>query len=211
MPKPALFQPNKVLDTLCNSELITERTIEVNDSLKQYEKDFRFCFVNTMHMYLRIPVSLFKLYTQEFNRKMTVVNFVLPKALLTENVVFPPDTIPPKPGWSRYVQGIPHEQYKPFMDWLVNTKMLARDVSNAKILFECCVETATIRDPVKLQQMREVGLKEFVDIDFYLPASLGSRLYLNSKNGPPFTCIYTARSSPGTGDLTEIFNKLNAE
>lgn len=211
MTKAHIFQPDKVLTTLGDNDLVVEKHIKVTDNLKQYEQDYTFFFVNTMHMYLRIPISLFKLYTREFNRKITVTNFELPQSILTENIEFHKDMVPPAPGWSRYVQGMSVADYTAFSNWLTSTKWMSHDTDNRRILFECCRETAHIRDPVKLQTFQAVGIKEFVDIDFFLPASLGSRLYLNTKNGPPFTCVYVTRSSPGNGDLTEIFNKIKSE
>jgi len=210
MSNTPLFQPSKVL-WAPNHELIKETNIVVTDSLKKYEKDYAFFFVNTMHMYIRIPVSLLELYAKQFNRPVTVTNFELPEPILTENVEFPKDTKPPEPGWSRYIQGMPHAEYKLFIDWIINTKWLSCLKDNGRILFECCRETVQVRDPVKLQLQKFVDIKDFVNIDFYLPASLGSRLFLNTKNGPPFTCVYTVRSSPSNGDLSDLTEKLKNE
>jgi hypothetical protein len=203
------FQAARVLIPT-SSELIAQATVQPISDLISYAKDYHFAFVNTLHMYLRIPVNLFELYVSEFNRSLQVLNFELPQPLLVEDLQIPEGFIPPEPGWSRYLQGIPHEQWQGFRDWLVNAKWMGQTQDGKKVLYGCEEEEIQVRDPVKLQTMQVVGIKEFVNISFFLPSNSGSKLYLNIKNGPPFHCVYVARSGPGAGEALALFKKIGA-
>jgi len=139
---------------------------------------------------------------------LRVINFVLPGPLLVEDVHIPEGYIPPEPGWSRYLQGIPHEQWTGFKNWLLNSKWMAQTKNGDKILYGCEETAVAVRDPVKLQTMQIVGIKEFINISFFLPANITSKLYLNVKNGPPFHCVYVARNGPGGGEALELFKRL---
>jgi hypothetical protein len=202
-----LFQPSKALIPSSGS-LIAQATVSPKSDLMSYAKDYHFVFVNTLHMYLRIPINLFELYTTEFNRPMQVMNFELPQPLLVEDLKVPEGFIPPEPGWSRYLQGVPHEQWPAFKNWLVNSKWMSRTEDGKKILYGCEEDEIQVRDPVKLQTMQVVGIKEFVNISFFLPCNSGAKLHLNTKNGPPFHCIYVARSGSGAGEALALFKKI---
>jgi hypothetical protein len=204
-----VFQPAKAL-TPNSSELIAQATTHPTSDLTSYAKDYHFVFVNTMHMYLRIPVNLYELYCSEFNKPLQVMNFVLPQPLLIEDIQIPAGFIPPEPGWSRYLQGVPHEQWPDFRNWLVSTKWMGRTDDGKNILYGCEEDEIQVRDPVKLQTMQVVGIKEFVNISFFLPSNSGAKLYLNVKNGPPFNCVYVARSGPGAGEAINLFKKIGA-
>lgn len=201
------FQPTKII-TPNGGDLIKETTIYLDKDLMTYQAEYHFAFVNTMHMYLRIPINLFELYANEFNLQVDVVNFVLPSPLLTEDVEAPKGFMPPEPGWSCYLQGLPHDQWQGFSEWLKNAKWMATDKEGNKILYGCEEEEVTVRDPVKLQSMQLVGLKDFVNISFFLPSNPAGKLYLNTKNGPPFHCIYVAKNSPGAGEALALFKKM---
>lgn len=202
-----IFQPAKTVAPVSGS-LISQETVFVNSELQSYAQDYHFTFVNTLHMYLRIPINLFELYTTEFNTPLKVINFVLPSPLLTEDVHIPEGYTIPEPGWSRYLQGLPHEQWPNFKNWLTNTKWMAQTKTGDKILYGCEEEEVTVRDPVKLQTLQIVGIKEFVNISFFLPSNNSGKLYLNVKNGPPFHCVYVARNGPGGGEALELFKRL---
>lgn len=189
-------------------DLIVEKTVEPTSEILSYAATYHFTFVNTMHMYLRIPINLFELYAQEHNRKLTVVNFQLPSSLLTEDVAIPQGFTPPAPGWSRYLHGIPHNEWQEFREWLVGAKWMAANKHGNKILYGCDQEDVLIRDPVKLQTMQIVGVKEFINVSFFLPSNQSGRLYLNTKNGPPFHCIYVAKNGPSAGEALTIFQKI---
>lgn len=202
-----LFQPAKVARPE-SGNLISQATVTLDKDLQSYAKDYHFTFVNTLHMYLRIPINLFELYTWEFNKKLQVLNFELPGPLLVEDVEIPAGFIPPDPGWSRYLHGIPHEQWEDFRNWLASSKWMSKTKDGTQILYGCEEELIQVRDPVKLQTMQVVGIKEFVSISFFMPANSNSKLYLNLKNGPPFHCVYVARNGPGGGEAMELFKKL---
>jgi hypothetical protein len=204
-----VFQPAKVV-VPTSGDLIAQATVKLEDNLQAYAEEYHFVFVNTLHMYLRIPINLFELYASEFNKPIQVMNFILPGPLLVEDVAIPAGFIPPEPGWSRYLQGIPHEQWPNFRDWLVNAKWMGQTDDGKKVLYGCEEEEIQVRDPVKLQTMQIVGIKEFVNISFFLPSNSGSKLYLNVKNGPPFNCVYVARSGPGAGEALALFKKIGA-
>jgi hypothetical protein len=202
-----IFQPAKIAQPNSGS-LISQATVSLDKDLQSYAKDYHFAFVNTLHMYLRIPINLFELYTSEFNTKLEILNFELPGPLLVEDVEIPAEFIPPEPGWSRYLHGIPHEQWDGFKNWLVNAKWMSKTKNGDQILYGCEEELVQVRDPVKLQTMQIVGIKEFVNISFFVPANSNSKLYINLKNGPPFNCVYVARNGPGGGEAMELFKKL---
>lgn len=204
-----VFQAAKALMP-SSSDLIAQATVQPRSDLTSYASEYHFVFVNTLHMYLRIPINLFELYVSEFNRPLQVMNFELPQPLLVEDLQVPPGFMPPEPGWSRYLQGIPHEQWPDFKNWLVNSKWMGRTEDGKKILYGCEEDLIQVRDPVKLQTMQIVGIKEFVNISFFLPSNSGSKLYLNVKNGPPFHCVYVARSGPGAGEALALFKKIGA-
>lgn len=206
-PQRPVFDPSIVTTVGACTDLLTESEARPVDALLPLTKDWQLLFVNTMHMYLRVPVSLFDLYTRQFNTKLTVAHFELPKPLLTEDVQMPTGVAPPEPGWSRYVQGIPKEQYPHFQQWMVASKWKSETADGRRMVFDCYKETVACRDPAKLQLLHPAGLKEFVNIDFYLPASPGSRLYLNARNGPPFSCVYVSRGGPGTGEIPSLLSK----
>lgn len=204
-----IFQPGKVLIP-GSGDLVTHFKVTPRKDLQSFSKDFHFVFLNTMHMYLRIPINLFELYASEFNEKMTIMNIELPGPLLVEDVHIPEGFIPPEPGWSRYLQGVPHEQWEGFRNWLLASKWMGHTKEGDKVLYGCEEEYVQVRDPVKLQTMQIVGIKEFVNISFFLPSNSGSKLYLNVKNGPPFQCVYVARSGPGAGEAIALFKKIGA-
>jgi hypothetical protein len=190
------------------SDSVSQETRPELQDLQSFAKDYSLFFVNTMHMYLRISVSLFELYARQFDTSLDVVHFELPQPLLEEDVRHPEGVKPPEPGWSRYVQGLPHDQWAGFRAWMESSRWLASDGKDGKILYGCTAEDVQVRDPVKLQRMQVVGIREFVDITFFLPHNQASRLYLNVKNGPPFSCIYVQKNSPGEGEAAELFKKL---
>jgi len=202
-----IFQPAKIAVPISN-DLISQATVYPNKELQSFAKDYHMVFVNTLHMYLRIPINLFELYVREFNTPLQVLNFILPGPLLVEDVEIPEGFIPPDPGWSRYLQGIPHEQWPGFRNWLVNAKWMSQTKNNEKIMYGCEEEEILVRDPVKLQTMQIVGIKEFVSISFFVPSNNISKLFVNTKNGPPFNCVYVARNGPGGGETIELFKKL---
>lgn len=203
-----IFSPAKAAETSKDTELVSEDAVAPRDELKSWSKDYELFFVNTMHMYLRIPVSLFELYAKQFNKKLHIMHFVLPGPILVEDVVAPAGFSEPEAGWSRYVQGLPKEEWPDFRDWMLNSKWMATNSKGNKILYSCESEEVLVRDPVKLQTMQVVGIKEFVPITFFLPSNPASKLYLNTKNGPPFHCVYVSRSSPGAGEAAALFQKL---
>jgi hypothetical protein len=203
-----IFSPAKAAKTSKNTELVFEDAIAPKDELKSWSKDYELFFVNTMHMYLRIPVSLFELYAKQFNKKLHIMHFVLPEPILVEDVVAPAGFNQPEAGWSRYVQGLPKEEWSDFRNWMLNSKWMAADSKGNKILYSCESEEVLMRDPVKLQTMQIVGIREFVSITFFLPSNPVSNLYLNTKNGPPFHCVYVSRSSSGPGEAASLFQKL---
>jgi len=176
--------------------------------LAGYAEEHALFFVNTMHMYLRISVSLFDLYARQFDTRLDVVHIELPQPLLDEDVRTPQGVKPPEPGWSRVIQALPHEQWTGFRQWMESSRWLASDGNGDKILYGCAAENVQVRDPVKLQRMQPVGIREFVDICFFLPHNQASRLYLNVKNGPPFSCVYVQKNSPGEGEAVELFKRL---
>jgi len=208
IPSDRIFSPAKAAETAKDTELVSEDAIAPKDELKSWSKDYELFFVNTMHMYLRIPVSLFEMYAKQFDKKLHIMHFVLPGSILVEDVVAPAGFSNPEPGWSRYVQGVPKNEWQHFHDWMINSKWMAKNSKGNKILYGCESQTVQVRDPVKLQTMQIVGIKEFVPITFFLPTNPASRLYLNIKNGPPFNCIYVSRNSPGAGEAAALFQKL---
>jgi hypothetical protein len=190
------------------SDVVSQVMRPCLQDLQSFTEDYSLFFVNTLHMYLRIPVSLFDLYARQFNTRLDVVHFELPQALLEEDVKHPAGVQPPEPGWSRYVQGLPHDQWGGFKEWMEASRWLASDGKDGKILYGCTSEKVSVRDPVKLQKMQVVGIREFVPITFFLPHNQASRLYINTKNGPPFSCVYVQKNSPGEGEAIELFKAL---
>ncbi len=202
------FAPATAAVASKKTELVTEDAVATQDELTSWAKDYELFFLNTMHMYLRIPVSLFELYAKEFNRPLKIMHFVLPQPLLVEDVLPPTGVSPPETGWSRYVHGMPKEDWPEFRDWMVNSKWLAKDSKGLKMLYGCEADHVQMRDPVKLQTMQIVHIREFVSLTFFMPSNTANRLYLNTKNGPPFSCIYVAKSSAGAGEAAALFRKM---
>jgi len=203
-----IFTPAKAASSPLSTELVQEDAVEPQDELQSWTKDYSLFFVNTLHMYLRIPISLFELYAKEFNKRLKIMHFVLPGPLLIEDVVTPGGFASPEAGWSRYLHGMPKEDWPDFKNWLSNSKWLAQNAAGEKILYGCEVEDVEVRDPVKLQTMQIVGIKEFVPITFFMPSNPSGRIYLNIKNGPPFKCIYINRNGAGAGEAAALFKKL---
>lgn len=203
-----VFTPAAAALTPLSTELVLEDAVAPKDELQSWTKDYNLFFVNTLHMYLRIPISLFELYAKEFNKQLKIMHFVLPEPLLLEDVSPPAGFAAPEPGWSRFLHGMPREDWPHFKSWLANSKWLAQNAEGEKILYGCEVEDIEVRDPVKLQSMQVVGIKEFVPMTFFMPSNLSGRLYLNQKNGPPFSCVYVARNGPGAGEAAALFKKL---
>jgi hypothetical protein len=190
------------------SDTVSQVMRSCHQDLQSFTEDYSLFFVNTMHMYLRISVSLFDLYARQFDTRLDVVHFELPQPLLEEDVKHPAGVKPPEPGWSRCVQGLPHDQWKGFRAWMESSRWLASDGKDGKVLYGCTAEEVQVRDPVKLQRMQVVGIREFVPITFFLPHNQASRLYVNTKNGPPFSCVYVQKNSPGEGEAIELFKAL---
>ena len=203
-----VFTPAKAAFGPLITDLVQEESVEPKYQLSSWAEDYALFFVNAMHMYLRIPVSLFELYAKQFNRKLNITHFTMPQPLLVEDVVMPKSFLPPEPGWSRYLHGMPKEQWQEFRDWMTSSKWMASDAKRNKVLYSCEAEDIKVRDPVKLQTMQVVGIKEFVPMTFFLPSNPAGRLYLNLKNGPPFSCVYVSRSSAGAGEAAALFQKM---
>lgn len=205
-----VFSPATAAISPLKTELVIEDAVAPKDELQSWTKDYELFFINTMHMYLRIPVSLFELYAKEFNKQLRVMHFVLPGPLLIEDVVTPENFSAPEPGWSRYLHGMPKEDWAGFKNWMQNSKWLATTKQGNKILYDCEVDEIQVRDPVKLQTLQVVGIKEFVPITFFMPGNPSGRLHVNLKNGPPFSCSFVSRSSAGAGEAAALFNKLRS-
>ena len=188
--------------------LVVEDAVALKDELQSWTKDYELFFINTMHMYLRIPISLFELYAKEFNKQLHVTHIVLPAPLLVEDVIHSSEFTPPEPGWSRYLHAIPKEEWAEFKTWMSNSKWLASTKNNSKVLYDCEIDEIQVRDPVKLQTLQIVGIKEFVKITFFMPANMSARLHVNLKNGPPFSCSYVSRNGAGAGEAAALFSKL---
>lgn len=203
-----VFSPATAALSPTKTDLVIEDAVAPQDELQSWTKDYNLFFINTMHMYLRIPVSLFELYAKEFNTQLKVMHFVLPGPLLVEDAVIPNGFNPPEPGWSRYLHGIPKEDWPNFKNWMQNAKWLSSMKDGSKILYACDAEDIQVRDPVKLQSLQVVGIKEFVPLTFFLPSNPSGKLCLNLKNGPPFSCTFVSRSSAGAGEAAALFNKL---
>mgnify|MGYP003336344216 CR=1 FL=1 len=203
-----VFTPATAASSPLSTELVIEDAVAPQDELQSWTKDYELFFLNTLHMYLRIPVSLFELYAKEFNKQIKIMHFVLPAPLLVEDVVTPEGFMPPEPGWSRYLHGMPKEDWPHFKEWLINAKWLSSNAQGTKVLYGCEATDVMVRDPVKLQTMQVVGIKEFVPITFFMPANMSGMVRLNIKNGPPFTCVYVNRSSAGAGEAAALFKKL---
>ena len=203
-----IFNPAIAAHDLKRTELVIEDSIEPKEDLQSYVNDYELFFINTMHMYLRIPTSLFELYAKEFNKQLRIMHFTLPKPLLVEDVLAPTGFNPPEPGWSRYIHGIHKEDWHHFKDWMLNAKWISSNSNNERILYGCEAEDVLVRDIVKLQTMKLVGIKEFIPMTFFMPSNTSGRLYLNTKNGPPFSCVYVARSSSGAGEAHALFAKI---
>jgi hypothetical protein len=207
-PTNRVFTPAKAASSPLSTELVQEDAVAPQDELQSWTKDYSLFFVNTLHMYLRIPISLFELYAKEFNKQLKIMHFVLPGPLLVEDVAAPAGFATPEAGWSRYLHGMPKEDWPHFKNWLSNAKWLAQNAAGEKVLYSCEAEDVEVRDPVKLQTLQVVGIKEFVPITFFMPSNLSGKLYLNTKNGPPFNCIYVNRNGPGAGEAAALFKKL---
>jgi hypothetical protein len=203
-----VLTPAKAASSPLSTELVIEDAVAPQDELQSWAKDYSLFFVNTLHMYLRIPVSLFELYAKEFNKQLKITHFVLPEPLLVEDVVASTQFAAPEPGWSKYLHGMSKEDWPHFKNWLSNAKWLAHNSMGEKIMYGCETEDVEVRDPVKLQTLQVVGIKEFVPITFFMPCNSSGKLYLNIKNGPPFNCIYVNRSGPGGGEVVSLFKKL---
>lgn len=203
-----VFTPATAALSPQSTELVIEDAVQPQDELQSWTKDYSLFFVNTLHMYLRIPVSLFELYAKEFNKQIKIMHFVLPGPLLVEDVITPSGFMPPEPGWSRFLHGMPKEDWPHFKNWLINAKWLSSNAAGEKVLYGCEADDIQVRDPIKLQTMQVVGIKEFVPMTFFMPTNMSGRLYLNTKNGPPFTCTYVAKSSAGVGEAAALFKKL---
>lgn len=208
--KPSIFTGTPDENRVIESDLVRETYVALDKDMQSYSRDYRFCFVNTMHMYLRIPVSLFELCARHTNRRLEVVNFVLPSSLLVEDVQPPPGVASPEPGWSRYVQGLAKEEWEVFRRWMADAKWMALDKDGNKILFGSEEQQVQLRDPVKMQTMQVIGIKEFVEICFFLPSNSAGKIYLNLKNGPPFQCTSVTRNGAGAGEALTLFSKLRA-
>lgn len=208
--KPTLFTGDPSSIREIESDWVKEKHIVLAKDMLSYAADYKFCFVNTMHMYLRIPVNLFDLCARHTKTRLEVVNFVLPSSLLVEDVQPPPGAAPPEPGWSRYVQGMCDEHWKVFREWMGNAKWMALDKEGNKILYGSEEQEVQMRDPVKMQTMQVIGIKEFVNICFFMPSNPAGKIYLNLKNGPPFHCTSVSRNSAGVGEALSLFSKLRA-
>ena len=202
------FTHSQATVTPKNTDLVLETSVVPTDELQSWAKDYELFVVNTLHLYLRIPFSLFELYAKEFNKKLSITHFVLPLPILVEDVAAPNGYAAPEAGWSRYLHGVRKEDWAGFKSWLVNSKWLSSDSSGNKVLYGCEAETVQVRDPVKMQTLQVRGIKEFVPITFFMPSNQAGRLYLNTKNGPPFSCVYVARSGAGAGEAAALFQKL---
>lgn len=190
------------------SDVVIEDAVAPTDQLQSWAQEYEFVFVNTMHIYLRIPTSLFEIYGKQYNKQLEVMHFVLPRSLLIEDAVFPKDKAPPEPGWSRFLQGLKKEDWPHFKEWVTSSKWLARNKDGKKILYGCEAEAINVRDPVKLQTLQVVGIKEFISVNFLLPSNTAGKLFLNLKNGPPFSCTYVSRSGPGVGEASALFERM---
>jgi len=205
-----LLSPDTAAYNSIKTGLVVEDAVAPKDELQSWTKDYELCFVNTMHMYLRIPVSLFELYAKEFNKPINVTHIVLPTPLLIEDAVPSSAFAPPEPGWSKYLHAIPKDQWPEFKNWMANSKWLAttKEGSASKVLYDCEIDEIQVRDPVKMQTMQIVGIKEFVKISFFMPGNMSARLHINLKNGPPFNCSYVSRNGAGAGEAAALFSKL---
>lgn len=175
------------------SEDYYEKYIEVSDNLLQYAEDYSFFILNTLHVYLRVKQNLFELYCGEHNNTLHPVHFELPSPLLEESLAPAIGEIAPERGWSRYVQALPKQEFLQFRNWLVDSKWRGKDSKGRTVIYDVFEEPVTMRDPVKLSTRQIVGLREYVEIAFFLPGNGSGALKLNLKNGPPFPCCYVAR------------------
>lgn len=170
-----------------------EKFSKVEDNLYKYAEDYDFFVINTLHIYLRVKQNLFDLYCNEFNVRINPVHFELPCSLLEETVRPAIGEIVPDAGWSRYVQALPKDEFPRFQEWLLSSKWRGRDSKGRIVLYDVFEETVYMRDPVKLSTNQAVGLKERVNVTFFLPGNGSGALKLNLKNGPPYSCCYVAR------------------
>jgi hypothetical protein len=173
-------------------EEYVEAFCKEDKSLIQYSSEYSFFFLNTLHVYLRVSVNLFQLYCEEHEESLDPIHFELPCQLLHEDIQ-PVVGIAPENGWSTYVQALPKEQYPKFRDWLLGSKWRGRDAQGRVVVYDIFQEAVMCRDPVKLSTNQVLGIKEFVDIDFFMPGNGSGALKINVKNGPPFNCCYAAR------------------
>ncbi len=162
-------------------------------SLIQYAEDYRFFFLNTLHVYLRVTVNLFQLYCEEHEETLDPVHFEIPCQMLEEDIQPAIGKIVPEAGWSRYIQALPKEQYHRFEEWLSGSKWKGRDSEGREVVYDIFKEQVVCRDPVKLATNQILDLKEFIDITFFMPGNGSGALKLNLKNGPPYRCCYSAR------------------
>jgi hypothetical protein len=170
-----------------------EKFCKVEDSLSKYAEDYDFFVLNTLHIYLRVKQNLFDIYCNEFNVRLNPVHFELPCSLLEETIRPAIGEIVPDAGWSRYVQALPKDEFPQFQEWLLSSKWRGRDSKGRVVLYDIFEETVYMRDPVKLSTKQAVGLKERVNVTFFLPGNGSGALKLNLKNGPPYSCCYVAR------------------
>ncbi len=189
LPEGAIFQ-RTVSDV---GREYVEIFCEENKNLIQYASEYRFFFLNTLHVYLRVSINLFQLYCEEHEETLDPVHFKIPCHMLEEDIQPAVGKIIPDSGWSRCIQALPKEQYHKFEEWLSGSKWKGRDSEGREVIYDIFKEEVICRDPVKLATKQILNLKEFINITFFMPGNGSGALKLNLKNGPPFRCCYSAR------------------
>ena len=194
--KSLVFPPGTLIETHLLDEVgkeYKETYVKVEDNLVKYAEDYDFFFLNTLHVYLKIKQNLFEIYCNEYNVTIHPVHFELPCLLLEESLRPAVGEIAPELGWSRYVQALPKDEYLKFQDWLVESKWRGRDAKGRIVIYDIAGDIVQMRDPVKLSTKQIVGIREYVNVEFFLPGNGSGALKLNLKNGPPYPCCYVAR------------------
>jgi hypothetical protein len=162
-------------------------------SVKPFMEEYELVFLNSAQIYMQIPFWLPQRYREEFNQPLDVIHLELPGPILDERLDPPRGLTPPEPGWSRFVQLSPKEQWSPFEDWLLNSTWLWKDAKGRKSQYHLVSEPHSLIDPAKAYQKEVISIEDRVTIHFLLPGSGSGRIYLQDNHGVPLRALYVAR------------------
>jgi len=166
------------------------------ESLSEYSEDYYFFFLNTLHIYLGLNEDLFLKYCSEFpGTSMDVLHFELPGKLLDERVAPIKGKPTPPEGWSRFIQGVPKEQGEDFKDWLLASGWIYRDSKGNPSVYKIFSDDVSVLDPVKVMSKKVIGIRDRVDLSFFLPEDGSGRIRVDPRNGIPYNVRYIQRTA----------------